>query len=326
MSIADKFDLGDKTIWVPGANGMVGSALVRRLSAEAVHLVATTRDQVDLTNCAEVSSFYRDTRPDLVILAAARVGGIHANKTYPVDFLAENLQIQQNVIVGAHQASVKKLLFLGSSCIYPRSCAQPIKEEDLLTGTLEPTNQWYAIAKIAGIKLCQAYRTQYGCDYISAIPNNLYGPNDNFHPENSHVPAALLRRFHEAKINDAKNVVVWGSGKPCREFLHVDDLADACVFLLKNFSDFQHVNIGTGSDISIADFADLIKNTVGFSGDIVFDTHRPDGMPRKLLDVSKLKELGWKSGMDLEDGLKKYYQWYLENKNCQEENHTAKHM
>ena len=311
--MTDRFNLADKKIWVPGANGMVGSALMRRLSAEPVRLVATTRHQVDLTDSAQVRAFYRQTAPDLVILAAAKVGGIHANKTYPVDFLSENLQIQQNVITEAHRAGVQKLLFLGSSCIYPKACAQPIKEDDLLTGTPEPTNQWYAIAKIAGIKLCQAYRAQYGCDYISAVPNNLYGPNDNFHPENSHVPAALLRRFHDAKINGAKHVTVWGSGKPCRDFLYVDDLADACVFLLEHFSCSQHINIGTGSDISIAAFAGLIKRTVGFSGDILFDTGRPDGMARKLLDVSKIRTLGWKSRTDLQTGLQKYYQWYLQN-------------
>lgn len=307
-----KFDLRDKKVWVPGANGMVGSAIVRRLSCERVKVYSTTRNEADLTDLSQVKAFYTKIKPDVVVLAAAKVGGIHANKTYPVDFIAENLKIQQNVIIEAHQASVKKLLFLGSSCIYPRDCPQPIKEDYLLTGALEPTNEPYAIAKIAGIKLCQAYQTQYGCDFISAMPTNLYGPNDNFHPENSHVPAALLQRFHEAKNNREKNVVVWGSGKPCREFLHVDDLANACVFLLKNYSGLQHINVGTGSDISIADFANLMKRTTGFEGEIVFDTNRPDGTPRKLLDVSKIRDMGWESEIALEAGLKQYYQWYLE--------------
>ena len=259
--------------------------------------------------------FTKEVKPDVVILAAAKVGGIYANATYPVDFISDNLQIQQNVISGAQRNAVKKLLFLGSSCIYPRDCPQPIKEEYLLTSALEPTNEWYAIAKIAGIKLCQAYRKQYGCDFISAMPTNLYGPNDNFHPENSHVPAALLSRFHEAMIKGANSVNVWGTGKPCREFLHVDDLAEACLFLLQNYSGSQHINVGTGSDISIADFASLLKTVVGFEGHITFETDRPDGTPRKLLDVTNINALGWKSKIELEDGLKQYYRWYLENKN-----------
>ncbi len=312
--MVDRFDLANKKIWVPGANGMVGSAIVRRLSTEGTQIFATTRDDVNLNDSSQVQEFYQKVNPDVVILAAAKVGGIHANKTYPVDFISENLQIQQNVITGAYRSSVKKLLFLGSSCIYPKECPQPIKEEYLLTGPLEPTNEWYAVAKIAGIKLCQAYRKQYGCDFITAMPTNLYGPNDNFHPENSHVPAALLQRFHKAKVDNAKNVVVWGTGKPSREFLHVDDLADACVFLLQNYSEMQHINIGTGIDISIAGFADLVKQCVGFEGDITFDTSRPDGTQRKLLDVSKIKALGWKSNIRLEEGLKQYYQWYLEHK------------
>ena len=313
--MGDKLTLKNKKIWIPGANGMVGSAIVRRLSNEEGMIFATTRAEVDLKNPAQVQAFYQELKPDIVVLAAAKVGGIHANNTYPVDFIAENLQIQQNVIVGAYEACVEKLLFLGSSCIYPRDCPQPIKEEYLLTGALEPTNEWYAIAKLTGIKLCQAYRIQYGCDFISAMPTNLYGPNDNFHPENSHVPAALLQRFHSAKVNHVDSVDVWGSGRPCREFLHVDDLADACVFLLKNYSDLQHINVGTGNDISIAGFADLIKRTVGYAGDIIFDTNRPDGAPRKLLDVSKIEALGWENKISLEEGLTQYYQWYLENNN-----------
>lgn len=315
MLMANKFDLIGKKVWVPGANGMVSSAIIRRLSVEGVQILATTRDEVNLIDSLQVEAFYQKSNPDVVVLAAAKVGGIHANKTYPADFISENLQIQQNVITSAYRASVKKLLFLGSSCIYPKECPQPIKEEYLLTGTLEPTNEWYAIAKIAGIKLCQAYREQYGCDFITAMPTNLYGPNDNFHPENSHVPAALLQRFHKAKVNGNEKVVVWGNGKPFREFLHVDDLADACVFLLQNYSEAQHINIGTGSDISIADFANLIQRTIEFNGNIEFDISRPNGMFRKRLDVSKLKALGWESKIMLRDGLKQYYQWYLQNRN-----------
>lgn len=312
--MGDKFILEGKKIWVAGANGMVGSAIVRRLSKCDVDLYATARSDVDLIDSAQVQKFYEEVKPNVVILAAAKVGGIHANASYPVDFLSVNLQIQQNVITGAQRNSVKKLLFLGSSCIYPRDCPQPIKEEYLLTSSLESTNEWYAIAKIAGIKLCEAYRSQYGCDFISAMPTNLYGPNDNFHPENSHVPAALLRRFYEAKINGDKSVNVWGTGKPYREFLHVDDLAEACLFLLQNYSDSQHINVGTGSDISISDFSHLIKKVVGFEGDIIFDSGRADGTPRKLMDVSKINTLGWKSKIKLESGLKKYFQWYLDNK------------
>lgn len=313
--MVDSFILEGKSVWVAGANGMVGSAIIRSLSKYDVELHATTRKDVNLVDPTQVQAFYEKVRPNVVILAAAKVGGIHANATYPVDFISDNLQIQQNVISGAQRNSVKKLLFLGSSCIYPRDCPQPIKEEYLLTGNLEPTNEWYAIAKIAGIKLCQAYRKQYGCDFISAMPTNLYGPNDNFHPENSHVPAALLSRFHEAMIKGANSVNVWGTGKPCREFLHVDDLAEACLFLLQNYSGSQHINVGTGSDISIADFASLLRTVVGFEGHITFETDRPDGTPRKLLDVTDINALGWKSKIELEDGLKQYYRWYLENYN-----------
>ena len=313
--MGDKFILEGKKIWVAGANGMVGSAIVRSLSGCDVDLYATARTDVDLIDPTQVQKFYEEVKPNVVILAAAKVGGIHANATYPVDFISDNLQIQQNVISGAQRNSVKKLLFLGSSCIYPRNCPQPIKEEYLLTSALEPTNEWYAIAKIAGVKLCQAYRKQYGCDFISAMPTNLYGPNDNFYPENSHVPAALLSRFHEAKIKGADSVNVWGTGKPCREFLHVDDLAEACLFLLQNYSGSQHINVGTGSDISIADFASLLRTIVGFEGQITFETDRPDGTPRKLLDVTNINAHGWKSKIELEDGLKQYYRWYLENKN-----------
>lgn len=313
--MADKLDFTNQKIWVPGANGMVSSAIIRRLSNEDIQTITTTRNDLDLLNSSHVEAFYQKEKPDLVILAAAKVGGIHANTEYPADFISENLQIQQNVITGAYRASVKKLLFLGSSCIYPKGCPQPIKEDYLLTGPLETTNEWYAIAKIAGLKLCQAYRKQYGCDFISAMPTNLYGPNDNFHPENSHVPAALLQRFHKAKVNGDDKVMIWGSGKPFREFLHVDDLADACIFLLKHYSDESPINIGTGSDVSISNFAKLIQSTIGFNGNIEFDINRPDGMPRKRLDVSKLKALGWENKIILNDGLKQYYQWYLDHHN-----------
>jgi len=311
MCMNDMVGIDNPKIWVPGANGMVGSALVRRLKKENAEILATTRNDLDLRDPSGVNLFYRNTRPDLVVLAAAKVGGIHANNTYPADFIADNLQIQNNVIIGAKNHNVKKLLFLGSSCSYPKNCSQPIKEEYLLNGPLEPTNEWYAVAKIAGIKMCQAYRRQYECDFISAIPTNLYGPMDNFHPENSHVPAALLSRFHEAHRKGLKSVTVWGTGKPLREFLHVDDLADACIFLLKNYSDESPLNIGTGEDISIGDFAELIKDTVGFSGNIGFDTSRPDGMFRKRLDVSKIHALGWRHRINLQSGLRHYYQWYL---------------
>jgi len=306
-----KFSIDNPKIWVPGSNGMVGSALVRRLERENARILPTTRNEFDLRNLDEVNLFYKNNQPDLVILAAAKVGGIHANSTYPAEFITDNLQIQNNVITCAKNYGVRKLLFLGSSCIYPKNCFQPIKEEYLLSGSLEPTNECYAIAKIAGIKMCQAYRRQYKCDFISAMPTNLYGPMDNFHPEDSHVTAALLSRFHEAHKKRQKTVTVWGTGKPLREFLHVDDLADACVFLLKEYSDETPVNIGTGEDISIRAFAELIRATIGFGGNIEFDTSRPDGTFRKRLDVSKMHALGWKHKIDLQTGLRLCYQWYL---------------
>jgi GDP-L-fucose synthase len=252
-------------------------------------------------------------KPQVIFLAAARVGGIHANSTHPAEFLYENLLIEANIVRAAWQSGIEKLLFLGSSCIYPREAPQPIAESSLLTGALEPTNEWYAIAKIAGIKLCQSFRRQYGCDFISAMPTNLYGPGDNFHPENSHVPAALLRRLHDAKLAGAHSVVVWGTGRPRREFLYVDDMADACVFLLKHYSGEQHVNVGAGSDISICDFAELMSRVVGYEGQLVFDPTRPDGTARKLLDVSVLNNMGWKASTSLEIGLKRYYDWFLAN-------------
>jgi GDP-L-fucose synthase len=252
-------------------------------------------------------------RPQAIFLAAGRVGGIHANDTYPAQFIYENLAIVSNVIHAAHRLGVEKLLFLGSSCIYPREAPQPMAESALLTGPLEPTNEWYAVAKIAGIKLCQAYRRLHGCDFIAAMPTNLYGPGDNFHPENSHVPAALLRRFHEAKLERAAEVTVWGTGRPRREFMYVEDAADACVHLMRRYSGHTHVNVGTGSDISIAEFAGLVRATVGFEGRIAFDISRPDGAPRKVMDAAGLKTLGWNAPTTLEAGLKLYYAWFLAN-------------
>jgi GDP-L-fucose synthase len=292
---------------------MVGSALLRRLQGEDCEILTAGHDEVDLTRQADTEDWMAAVRPQAVFVAAAHVGGIHANDTYPADFLFRNLAIETNVIHAAWKIGVEKLLFLGSSCIYPREAPQPIPEAALLTGPLEPTNEWYAIAKIAGIKLCQAYRRQHGCDFISAMPTNLYGPGDNFHPENSHVPAALLRRFHEAKQAGAAEVTVWGTGRPRREFLFVDDLADACLFLMQRYSDDSHVNVGTGIDIAIADFAQSIMRVVGYQGRLVYDTSRPDGMPRKVMDVSRLAGMGWAAPTSLEDGLGRYYRWFLAN-------------
>ncbi len=308
-----KFDIQNKTIFVAGHNGMVGSALCRALQKLPVNILTANKDELDLLNEGAVKSWMAQHKPDAVILAAARVGGIFANDTYPVDFLFQNLKIQNNVIEAAYQQSISKLLFLGSSCIYPKHAEQPIKEEYLLTAPLEPTNEWYAIAKIAGLKLCQAYRKQYGSDFISVIPTNLYGPNDNFHPEHSHVPAALLRRFHEAKEAGKGEVLVWGTGKPRREFLHVDDLASACIHLLQNYTDMEPVNIGTAEDISIADFAERIAGVVGYSGKIGYDESKPDGTMLKRLDVSKINSLGWRASISLSDGLKSTYEWAVSN-------------
>ena len=308
----DSFNIAAKTVWVPGCKGMVGSALVRRLQREDCKIFATDRRDCDLMDYGQVDRFYREHAPQLVFLAAARVGGIHANATYPADFIHQNLAINCNLIHLAAKHSVQKLVFLGSSCIYPRDCPQPMRETYLLTGPLEPSNQWYAIAKIAGLKLCQAYRRQQGCDFISVMPTNLYGPNDNFHPEDSHVPAALLSRFHHAKLSGASCVTVWGSGKPLREFMHVDDLADACLFLLKNYSAEEPVNVGTGLDISIMAFAQMLAEIIGYNGKLRFDHSKPDGPMQKLLDVSRLRQLGWQHSIGLREGLQRYYQWYLE--------------
>jgi GDP-L-fucose synthase len=306
-----KFYLAGRRVFVAGHKGMAGSAIVRRLLREHCEILTADRAEVDLGRQAETERWFRQASPDAVFLAAARVGGIHANSTYPADFLADNLAIALNVIQAAHVSGVKKLLFLGSSCIYPRLAPQPIPEGALLTGPLEPTNQWYAVAKIAGVMLCQAFRRQHGCDFISVMPTNLYGPGDNYHPENSHVPAALIRRFHEAKAARRPEVTVWGTGTPRREFLAVDDLADACVFLMKHYSEEAIVNIGTGEDITIGDFAQLVAEVVGYDGRLVFDTSRPDGMARKLLDVSKLRALGWQARIPLREGLAQAYADFL---------------
>jgi GDP-L-fucose synthase len=310
MQFMDKTD----RIFVAGHRGMVGSALVRRLEAGAFsNLLTRERAHLDLTDESAVANFFAKERPAIVIVAAAKVGGIKANNDYPVEFLVENLRIQNNVIYAAHENSVRKLLFLGSSCIYPKFTPQPIPETALLTGPLEPTNEAYAVAKIAGIKLCQAYCREYGKNFISVMPTNLYGPNDNFDLETSHVLAALLRKAHEAKTRDDQRLVVWGTGKPRREFLHVDDLASACLLLLENYDSPEIINIGYGEDISIRELAELICDVVGFDGELAWDTTKPDGTPRKLLDVSKIRALGWKPAIPLRDGIVRTYDWFRAN-------------
>jgi GDP-L-fucose synthase len=297
------FELKGKSVFVAGHRGMVGSALVRRLAQEDVEILTVPRSEVDLRDQAAVNRWFAEMRPQAVFLSAAKVGGIVANDTLRADFIYENLVIAANVIHAAHVAGTQKLMFFGSSCIYPKLAPQPLREDSLLTGVLEPTNEPYAIAKIAGLKMAEAYRRQYGSDFISVMPTNLYGPGDNYHPEYSHVVAALICRFHEAKASGASNVTVWGTGTPRREFLYVDDLADACIHLMKYYSEEGLVNIGTGEDITIAEFASLTAATVGYTGDISFDTSRPDGAPRKLLDVDRLKKLGWRARISLKDGL-----------------------
>ena len=302
----------DSKIFVAGHNGLVGSAIVRNLKSQGyTNLVLRSRKQTDLTQSAAVATLFEAERPEYVFLAAAKVGGILANSTYPADFIRDNLAIELNVIDAAYKSGVKKLEFLGSSCIYPKLAPQPMKEEYLLTGALEPTNEWYAIAKIAGIKLCQAYRQQYGFNAISLMPTNLYGPGDNFDLNNSHVLPALIRKFHEAKIEARKEVVIWGTGTPRREFLHVDDLAAAAVFLMERYDGSEIVNVGVGEDVTIAELAALVKRVVGFEGNLVFDTTKPDGTPRKLLDVSRLSALGWRSTTTLEQGIASTYHWFL---------------
>lgn len=301
-------------IYVAGHRGLVGSAIYRELQREGfTNVYGKTRTELDLLDSAAVARFFETERPEFVFLAAAKVGGIHANNALPASFLYENLEIQNNIIHSAHRTGTKKLLFLGSSCIYPKLAPQPLKEKYLLSGPLEPTNEWYAVAKIAGIKMCQAYRRQYGSDFISAMPTNMYGPNDNFDLQTSHVLPALIRKFHEAKVSHAPEVVCWGTGTPRREFLYADDLARACVFLMENYSDEQFINVGYGSDITIRELAELVQRIIGYTGAIRWDTSKPDGTPRKLMDSSRLNELGWKPQVDLEQGIRLTYEAFLGN-------------
>ena len=303
-------------IYVAGHRGLVGSAIIRKLMSDGYsNLITRTSAELNLTTQQDVNSFFATEKPDYVFLAAAKVGGIHANDIYPADFIRENLQIQTNVIDSAYRNNVKKLLFLGSSCIYPKLAPQPMKEEHLLTGELEPTNEWYAIAKIAGIKMCQAYKKQYGFNAISLMPTNLYGPGDNFNLDNSHVLPALIRKFHDAKISNLPEVMVWGTGTPRREFLHVDDLADASLYLMNNYDEMNFVNVGVGEDVTIKELAESVKEIVGYEGELKFDTSKPDGTPRKLLDVSKLEQSGWRARINLHHGIENTYKWFQENIN-----------
>ncbi len=304
------YSLAGTRIWVAGHRGMVGAAVVRRLVAEDCEVITAGREVVDLTNQQAVHTWMGSQQLDCIVVAAAKVGGIHANNSAPVDFLQDNMLIQNNILKSAHECDVQRLLFLGSSCIYPKFAEQPIQEDSLLTGPLEPTNEWYAIAKIAGIKLCQAYRKQFGRDWISAMPTNLYGPGDNYDLETSHVLPALLRKFHEAKQVGANEVTLWGSGTPLREFLHCDDLADALVFLLKNYSEYEHINVGSGVEVTIRELAETIAEAVGYSAELTFDSTKPDGTPRKLMDSSRLHALGWNNARPLADGIRSTYaQW-----------------
>ena len=306
--------MGKRRIWVAGHKGMVGSALVRRLESQGDEVITADRSVIDLRSQIAVEIWLKQNRPDAILFAAAKVGGILANDTFPADFIYENLAMEINVIHSAHAANIDRMVFLGSSCIYPKFAPQPIKEEALLTSTLEPTNEWYAIAKIAGIKLCQAYRKQYGRRYISVMPCNLYGPNDNFDLASSHVLPALIRKFHEAKTSGATEAIVWGTGTPLREFLHVDDLARGVVFCLDHYDDYDHINCGAGEDISIRDLAETVKRVTGFAGDVIFDTAKPDGTPRKLMDSSRMRALGWQPEISLEAGIASAYRWFLEHR------------
>ena len=316
MTTSGSRDNGDivagRRVWVAGHRGMVGSALCRRLAQESCEVLTVGRKEVDLRRQSEVEGWMDATRPELVFVAAATVGGIHANDTLPAEFIYDNLVIEANIIHAAHKLAVRKLLFLGSSCIYPREAPQPMAEEALLTGPLEPTNQWYAVAKIAGIKLCQAFRRQYDCDFISAMPTNLYGIGDYFDLMNSHVLPALMVKIDRAKLRGAETVEIWGSGQPRREFLYCDDLADALVFLMRRYSGESHINVGTGIDVTIREAAELMAEVIGFEGRFVFDSSKPDGMPRKLLDVGRLTQLGWRAGTPLRQGLEQTYRWFVE--------------
>lgn len=312
--MSNNYSLTGKRIYVAGHRGMVGGAVVRRLSNEGCEIITASREEVDLKNQTAVNTYLNKIKPDAIIMAAAKVGGILANETFPADFLYDNLIIAANITNAAHVNSIEKYLFLGSSCIYPKFAEQPILEDSLLTGALEPTNEWYAIAKIAGIKLAQSYRKQFGDDFISAMPTNLYGPGDNFDLSSSHVMPAIIRKVHEAKQKGCKEVVVWGTGTPRREFLHCDDCADALVFLLKNYSGFEHVNVGSGSDVTILELTKMVCEVVGFDGEIVHDLSKPDGTPRKLMSANKLRELGWLPKIELLDGIKTTYQWFLREK------------
>jgi GDP-L-fucose synthase len=309
--VGELFSLAGRKVWVAGHRGMVGSAIVRRLAGEGCEVLTAERSVLDLTRQAEVESWVLENRPDAIFMAAAKVGGILANDTRPAEFLRDNLVIAENVVHAAHRAKVAKLLFLGSSCIYPKLAPQPIHEGALLTGPLEPTNEWYAIAKIAGIKLCQAYRKQYGDDYISAMPTNLYGPGDNYDLASSHVMPALIRKVHEARLRGDPAVVIWGTGSPRREFLHADDCAQALVFLMKNYSGMEHVNVGSGEDIAILDLAKLICEVIGYGGEIRHDLSKPDGTPQKLMDVSRLAAMGWRASIGLKDGIAQAYRCFL---------------
>lgn len=314
MFEANRFPLAGKRIWVAGHRGMVGSAIARRLATAGAEVLTIARRELDLTDAAVTRAYVRDARPDAIVMAAAKVGGILANDTYPVDFLRDNLAIELSTIGAAHDAGVNRLLFLGSTCIYPRDAPQPLKEEYLLTGPLEPTNEWYAVAKIAGIKLAQAYRRQYGRDYISAMPTNLFGPGDNYHPTESHMVAALIRRIHEAKVAGAREVVLWGTGKPRRELMHVDDLAEACAFLLECYSGEQIVNVGQGEDHTILDIAKAIAGVVGWQGTFIHDLSKPDGTPQKRVDGSRLLAAGWRPKFDLTSGLADAYRWFVDHR------------
>ncbi|MGB1345708.1 MAG: GDP-L-fucose synthase [Amylibacter sp.] len=306
-----RYNLSGKKVWVAGHRGMVGSAVCRQLENEDCNIIKAGRDEVNLVNQTEVNDWMNAANPDAIVIAAAKVGGIQANNNFPVDFLYENLMIEANIIHAAHLNKVERMLFLGSSCIYPRLADQPIKEDSLLTGALEPTNEWYALAKITGIKLIQAYRKQYGYDWISAMPTNLYGPGDNYDLDSSHVLPALLRKFHEAKISKSSEVTVWGSGKPLREFMHCDDLANALLFLLKNYSDYEHINVGSDVEVSIRELVEVIAEVVGYDAKIVWDKSKPDGTPRKLMDSSNLHNLGWKDHRSLFDGISHTYEHWL---------------